>query len=263
MGGTSADSNQALPGRLPQRLQQSATAGTGLSRIVPCGHAHRRVASTAIPREPGSARRRPVSDPPPGSGRGVQRPSAMAYAARRVGRSLDAIDFVTELREVMSSLAKTLCKVVLDGARAKEQPGADLGVREAIAGEPARSAPPGRRGGRWCRPCVYGRSRQSPAARPRRAGRTPRGPSPLHISCAVCRCSPAPSSPPTAPAGAARRPCAAGAPIAAASASGERGTARDRDRRPSRAVSTTPSRPSRRPPRRRRAGHAGTDPRPP
>ena len=48
------------------------------------------------------------------------------------------------LREVMSSFGEDLAQVVLDGAQGQEQPGADLRVRQAVAGQPGRSGPPAR-----------------------------------------------------------------------------------------------------------------------
>ncbi len=71
-------------------------------------------------------------------------------------------------------LGEDLAQVVLDRTGADEQPSADLGVREAVAGQPRDQGLLGRSARPSYRRCACGRSRRWPAARAWLARRTPR-----------------------------------------------------------------------------------------
>jgi hypothetical protein len=75
-----------------------------------------------------------------------------------------------------------LAQVVLDGARAYEQPRADPGVGDARRERAARRGSLARSAAGWSRRCVCGRFRRWPAVRGGPARRTPPCP-----SCQACR----------------------------------------------------------------------------
>ena len=126
----------------------------------PRPRSRRRARRTAQPpqRRPGAA----VTSPSPSPS------SVRAVISRRTSTLKKEDRIIGERFAVDVELGEHLVQVVLDGPRADEQPGADLRVREPVAGEPgdlascAVSSPRSRR-------CACGPSRRWPAARARRA----------------------------------------------------------------------------------------------
>ena len=168
-----------------RRIAPSSRCGSpgtpGPRSARPCGCPPPR--SSSAP--PGSSwSSRPRAHPPSPLRPRDERPGLARPGSGQVAGK-DAVELVARADV---ELGEDLAQVVLDRARADEQPGADLGVGEAVAGEPRDLAPPGRSARRGSRRCVCGRSRRWRAARAGRARRTPRCPSREHL-VAVRSCS--------------------------------------------------------------------------